>query len=172
MGVFDFFGKARGVPRESNRVPDLLKKDCWAFAEIPTESGVALIRYRTPVLYGQDAQGYGHVLKIVWAYAPEGSGAMPTRELSALMEVFENRFCPAVEHDAHAVLTAVLTFDGARQWVFYTGDVQECGARLEAIPQETEPYPLELTTEEDPEWRYLHDHIMKQVAWKNGPGVS
>ena len=62
------------------------------------------------------------------------------------MEAFENRFCQAVEHDAHAVLAAVLTFDGARQWVIYTSDVQECGARLEAMPQEPEPYPLELTS--------------------------
>jgi hypothetical protein len=50
--------------------------------------------------------------------------------------------------------------------VFYTRDVRECGKRLEAMPQETEPYPLELTTEDDPEWRYLRDEILKQVPWK------
>ena len=94
------------------------------------------------------------------------SGALPSDEQSAQMKVFEDRLCMAVERDAHAVLAAVLTFDGARQWVFYSGDVQELLARLGSMPQEAEPYPIELTTEEDPEWRYLHEQILKQVPWK------
>ena len=60
-----------------------------------------------------------------------------------------------------------LTFDGARQWVFYTSNVGECGARLEAMPQEAELYPLELTTEKDPAWRYLSEEILKQVPGTN-----
>ena len=150
----------------SGAVLELLKQDRWSMAEVPTQSGIALIRYRTPVLSGSDVKGYGHVLKIVWGYASEGSGAMPSQEQSEAMGSFEGRFCDAVECDAHAVLTAVLTFDGARQWVYYTGDVPECGARLEGMPQEAEPYPLELTTEEDPEWSYLRDRILKGVPWK------
>ena len=79
------------------------------------------------------------------------------------MKVFEERFCQAVEQDACAVLSAVLTFDGARQWVFYTDDVKGCAERLGAMPQETEPYPLELTAQDDPEWSYLRDEILKRV---------
>ena len=56
------------------------------------------------------------------------------------MRVFEDRLCDAWEHDAIAVLTAVLTFDGARQWVFYTADTEQCGSRLNAMPQEQERY--------------------------------
>lgn len=147
----------------------LLRRDQWDIAEVRTDGGVALIRYRTPVLSRRQVEGYDRVLKIVWAFSPDGTGALPTDEESARMKVFEDRFCEAVEHDGHAVLTAVLTFDGARQWVFYTGDVRECGARLEAMPQEAEPYPLELTTEQDPGWRYLHEEILKQVPWTDYP---
>jgi hypothetical protein len=57
----------------------------------------------------------------------------------------------------------VSTFDGARQWVYYTGDVSKCGERLTAISQSEEPYPKELTTERDPEWRYLRKEILKRV---------
>jgi hypothetical protein len=146
-----------------NAVVELLKRDHWDVAEVVTEVGVALIRYRTPVLTVTDVKSHGRVLKIIWAFANEGSGALPSDEQSAKMRVFEDRFCEAVERDAHAVLTAVLTFDGARQWVFYTGDVRECGARLGAMPQEADPYPLELTAEDDPEWRYLRDEILRQV---------
>ncbi len=103
------------------------------------------------------------MLKIVWPYAAENSGAMPATDDSELMAEFENRFCDAVEHDATAILTAVLTFDGARQWVFYTRDVQECGERLNTMPQNDEPYPLELTTEPDPDWRYLREEILTLV---------
>ena len=141
----------------------LLSRDVWDIAEVQTDFGVALIRYRTPVLRGRRVEGYERVLKIVWTFAEEGAGHLPSNASSEQMKVFENRFCRAVEHDGHAVLTAVLTFDGARQWVFYTGDVGECGARLEAMPQEAEPYPLELTAGEDPGWRYLSEEILQQV---------
>jgi hypothetical protein len=151
-----------------NPVSDLLKADRWSIAEILNNSDIAIgmIRYRTPVLSGREAQGYHKVLKVVWRYEPEDSGELPSTEQSTRMGVFEDRFCGAVEHDALAALVAVLTFDGARQWVFYTGDVRECGARLNAMPQEAEPYPLKLTSEADPEWRYLRDEILKQVPWQ------
>jgi hypothetical protein len=79
------------------------------------------------------------------------------------MEVFENRLVPALEGDALAALVAVLTFDGARQWVFYTSDVKACGGRLEAMPQERDPYPIELDAFADPEWGYLRDQILAGV---------
>ena len=96
-------------------VLDLLNRDVWDLAEVRTDSGVALIRYRTPVLVGRNVEGLDRVLKVVWAFAAEGAGAMPSNAQSEQMGVFEDRFCQAVEHDGHAVLTAVLTFDGARQ---------------------------------------------------------
>lgn len=98
-------------------VLDLLERDVWDLAEVSTDLGMALIRYRTPVLAGRHVEGYDRVLKIVWAYAEEGAGAQPSTEQSDQMGTFEDRFCDAVEHDGHAVLTAVLTFDGARQQV-------------------------------------------------------
>jgi hypothetical protein len=140
-----------------------MNRDVWDVAEVRTDSGLALLRYRTPVLGGHHVEGFERVLKIVWTFAEEGAGALPSTQQSEQMKLFEDRFCQAVEHDARAVLTAVLTFDGARQWVFYTGDVGECGARLEAMPQEAEPYPLELTTDMDPAWHYLSEEILKQV---------
>lgn len=37
------------------------------------------------------------------------------------------------------------------------------------MPQEAEPYPLELTTEKNPAWRYLSETILKQVSTKHVP---
>jgi hypothetical protein len=93
---------------------------------------------------------------------------MPTPEESEQMADFENRFCESVEHEATAILAAVLTFDGARQWVFYTRDVQKCGERLNS----SEPYPLELTAEQDPEWAYLREKVLKACSKLKLPGRS
>lgn len=66
----------------------------------------------------------------------------------------------AYEHDFHAVLTAVITTNGARQWIFYTSDIDECGQRLTAMPQENEPYPIELTADDDPDWSFLRQNVL------------
>lgn len=90
---------------------------------------------------------------------------MPDDSDSTAMAVFENRLCDAWENDGLAFLAAVLTFDVARQWVFYTDNVAECDERLAAIPQEADPYPIELATEEDPAWAYLRE-ILGPVDWE------
>ena len=155
------------IPTDTQKiatVADLIQSDRWEVAELRAASTVVgMIRYRTPVLSGKSVSGYTRVLKVVWPYAEEGSQGLPSAEQSLRMTVFEDRFVEAVEHDARAVLVAVLTFDGVRQWVFYTNDIADCGARLGAMPQEAEPYPLELTSDEDPAWQYLHDEILAQV---------
>jgi hypothetical protein len=92
---------------------------------------------------------------------------MPDEPTSAAMVSFERRLANAWEDDCLAVLTAVLTFDGARQWVYYTKDVPECGRRLNSMPQEPEPYPIELTAEQDPDWSYLRDQILARVNWQD-----
>jgi len=107
--------------------------------------------------------GFDRLLTIVWPYADEDTGTLPSADDSEQMAQFEDRFCKAVESDALAILTAVLTFDGARQWVFYTGDVAECGKRLSQMPQTSDPYPIELTTEADPEWAYLRNQVLARI---------
>jgi hypothetical protein len=145
----------------------MIKGDKCRLVEIKTESGPALIRFRTPVLGGTEVPGYPWMLAVLWAYAEPDTGALPSREAMEEMETFENRICEAFERDAQAVLVAVLTFDGARQWVFYTSDIDECGARLSAMPHEDKPYPIELEAREDPQWLYLREEILAQVDFEN-----
>ena len=120
-----------GENAKSPAVLELLRSDRWALAEVATSIGPGLIRFRTPVLSGRRRPGYGRALKVVWAYAAEGSGALPSDGDSARMSDFEDRLCEVVEHDAQAVLVAILIFDGARQWVFYTDDAREFLVRLD-----------------------------------------
>ncbi|MBS0265689.1 MAG: DUF695 domain-containing protein [Planctomycetes bacterium] len=146
-----------------NPVLKMIEGDKARVVKLTLQDGVALIRFRTPVLGGVDMPGYHWRLVVLWAYAEDGSGELPSPEASEAMDVFEERICEAWGHDNHAVWVAVLTFDGARRWVFYTSDVEECGRRLAEMPQEQEPYPIEVEAEEDPKWLYLREQILGHV---------
>lgn len=145
-------------------VIQMIKGDKARLVKRTTEEGdVALIRFRSPVLGGSEVPGYSWRLAILWPYADAESGAMPTSQAQQEMDVFEARLFEALGHDAHAVWVAVLTFDGARQWVFYTSDWEECGRRIAAMPQEAEPYPIEMEAAEDPKWLYLREQILSGI---------
>lgn len=149
---------------ETQAAIDLVRNDAWTVATVDASVGQAVIRYRTPLTTRGSIDRLAQLLSVTWVYANEGIGAHPTREDVEAMDHFENAICAALEHDALAVLTAVVTFDGARQWVFYTSDIRGCGERINCLPQNDEPYPLELTTQPDPNWDYLHDEVLKNVT--------
>lgn len=140
-------------------VERLLRADTWTLAEVERDCGIAMLRFRTPVLGGSGpAPGsHRHYVAVCWPYADEGSGELPGEGPSEAMSTFEDRLCGAVEPDALAALAVVLTFDGARQWVYYTDDVDEFARRLGAMPHDGDArYPVELTTGPDMTWARLH----------------
>jgi Family of unknown function (DUF695) len=145
------------------RVTSALVADTWELAKGRAEAGPLVFRYRTPILGPDGVEGYSRVLRILWLYGTEDSGAMPSTSDSTDMEQFEDRLCDVLEIDAHAFLAAVLTFDGARQWVFYISDVEECGRRLEGMPQNVDSYPIEIDAFDDPRWQYLRTEILLRV---------
>ncbi|MDJ0970873.1 MAG: DUF695 domain-containing protein [Kiloniellales bacterium] len=146
-----------------DRIRELVEKDVWALAEAHSAQGPMLKRFRTPILQPVDITSHRRVLRILWIYAEEGTGEMPSSEDSDRMEKFENLTCDALEKDHLAVLTAVVTFDGARQWVWYTSDVPACGQRINEMPQEEERYPIELDAFDDPDWGYLRNTILGSI---------
>ncbi len=153
----------RGDVMTESTPQDLISADRWAIAESEAPPRKGIIRFRTPVLSPHQVKGYPTCLRVLWAYASEGSGTLPDEPTSLQLQAFENRLVDAFEQDAVAVLTAVLTFDGARRWVFYTADIVACGTRIECMPQESEPYPIEIDMFNDPEWRYLRDEVLATV---------
>ena len=132
----------------------------WAVATGGDPQSPMLLRFRQPLPAPDEVAHLGEVLRVLWIYADEGTGALPTDEDADQMGRFENALCDALESDQTAVLTAVLTLDGARQWIFYTGDVQSCGDRINQMPQGEARYPLELDTFSDATWSYLRQDIL------------
>ena len=139
---------------------DLLEADRWTVCDGHIDQMPYTLRFREPVLQAHEPEDFSHLLRCVWPYALEGEGELPDEALLAELEQFENRLCDALEGSGKAVLAAVLTLDGARQWVFYTSDVAACGDLLNHMPQEESPYPIELDAQSDPEWSYLREQIV------------
>ncbi|MEM7261737.1 MAG: DUF695 domain-containing protein [Planctomycetota bacterium] len=149
-----------------SKVLQVLERDMWAGADGEDEAGPFLLRFRTPVIGADETGDHQHNLTVLWPYADEDRLELPEDDVSEAMNLFEDRLCAAWEEDGLAFLAAVLTFDGARQWVFYTRDVEECGKRLEAMSHEEEQYPIELNSTEDPRWEYVREDILGAIGWQ------
>jgi len=166
------FNRIRLFSGAPDPVHELIRGDQARVVKHTSAYGMALIRFRTPVLGGVEVPGYSWRLAVFWAYAEADSGALPSSQVREAMDVFEERLFEALGHDAHAVWVAVVTFDGARQWVFYTDDVEECGRRIAAMPQENDPYPIEMEAAKDPKWLYLREEVLATVEYGAEPGAT
>jgi hypothetical protein len=148
--------------RRSKQVASAMAGEQWKIVELVGAGGVDMLRYRTPVLGPHDVEGYENVLQILWAYADADSGAAPSRADSEAMGKFEDQLSEALESDALAYLAAVLTFDGARTWIFYTGDLSESSQRIVDITKGDQLYPIERDAFADPEWSFLRTTLLER----------
>ncbi|MEO1596879.1 MAG: DUF695 domain-containing protein [Pseudomonadota bacterium] len=135
----------------------------WSVATRDDADSPATLRFRRPVPSPNEVSDFSEVLRVLWIYADEGTGALPSQDDIKRMTRFEDDLCDALELDRTAVLAAVLTMDGARQWLLYTVDVQMCGIRINQLPQEETGYPLEIDTFSDPNWAYLREDILGPI---------
>jgi len=145
-------------------IEHLLREDRWKVAQGKVAESPFILRFRDPITSITNTAGYSQLLTILLPYVDEGSGALPSPEALAALDLFEDRLCGALEHDGHAMITAVLTFDGARQWVVYTEDIEACGQRITEMPQNADPYPIEMHARDDPEWNYLRREVLHVVS--------
>jgi hypothetical protein len=69
------------------------------------------------------------------------------------MADFESLLVPALSASGVAVLTAVLTHNGERSWLFYAGDLDQVRHSLDVLAAD---FPISFVAEPDPAWeRYL-----------------
>ena len=144
-------------------VAQILAADRWTLAEGECEGHPLILRYRQDFRGRPDVSAYPHLVRVTWHYAPNMAG-MPERAASEQMSVFEDWLVAAVEPERTAVLAAVVTHDGDREWLFYGADVRAFARALRAIPQGDERLPIDITTEPDPDWTTLHEDILSGLA--------
>lgn len=165
--LFAFFSTAACADTSTRlTIQQIIENDRWSVAEGTHQGKPLVIRYRGELSKKPDLRGFPRMVRIVWPYAANASG-MPDSAASVNMGVFEDRLMDAVEPGQNAILVAVLTNGGQREWLFYTASVAEFGKRLTAMPQEKDRYPIELSSESDPEWSAFYDNILPGIAHRN-----
>jgi hypothetical protein len=147
---------------KDNTLGKFLDNDDWAGVAGRHLTMPFNLRYRMAVLTKLKPDGYDQLVKVAWPFVMKNSIAMPEKDDAQRMYAFERSFCKSVKRHRIAILTAVFTVEGRRQWIFYTKDVEQCRCRLDHLLHRT-PYPVELKSQLDPEWSYLHEHILNRV---------
>ena len=143
----------------SAEVRSAIERDLWAMAEGENNDKPLMIRFRSEMRAVEDVTGYPDLLLINWSYEPDENG-LPTEAAIEEIDDFEDLLLAALEKDFHSAIVCVITNDSSRQWVFYTSGVDEAAVRINAMPQQTKPYPIELLTDDDAEWAYFKDNIL------------
>jgi hypothetical protein len=93
-------------------------------------------------------------LNIFWSLRESFENGFPTESELKRVHKFEDKLVEAVENDEFSILSIVLTGRNEREFVFHTSNPQEFINRLTNMPQEEEPYPIEIHCNDDEEWEY------------------
>lgn len=146
-------------------VKAIVAKDIWTLSEGTHNNKPLIIRFREQFQAKPDVSGYPKRLMVTWTY-DGGPFGMPDTEASDKMRKFEDRLIAAVETDLNAVLTAVITNDNKRTWVYYASSTATFGERLTKMPQEEKRYPITIEASDDKDWNYLHQEILAGLKEK------
>lgn len=130
----------------------------WSVAEGATDEYEFQIRFRK-FPESINTKAYPIRLNIFWQMDECFENGYPTEEELKRVHTFENRIVDAVEHDNFSIMSIVLTGNGQREFVFHTSDSHEFIDRLTNMPQEDDPYPLEIHSNDDEEWEYYFDEL-------------
>jgi hypothetical protein len=142
---------------------DALSVTTWALADGTVGSDPYLLRFREPLPAASARHGHSIRFSVLWSYGDKGAFP-PSPQEDAKMDRFEQHLCRAIERDGLAFLMAALTFGGSRHWVFYTSDGYACGTRIAQMPHDSEPYPIEMVAENDPDWSFFRSGIFGASA--------
>lgn len=130
--------------------------DNWTCGEVD-EDIPTLYRFRPQLQAFIDNGKYIHKLLIRWPYEPDTASELPSDEDMDLMADVEDALIEALEEDALAVMTAVITGSSIRRMIWYTANLEETGKRINEALSDFDQLPLELISSEEPDWaEYLH----------------
>jgi len=146
---------------EMKELRSIIDNDQWAVSEGTHNDLPLMVRFRNKLEPEINISNHPQLMQIYWNYSEHNSG-MPSKKDSGEMETFENRLVNALENDLTGILTAVITTNGFREWVYYTTSIDAFAEKLHNMPQENEPYPIEIETDNDSGWEYFFNHVRPQ----------
>lgn len=139
----------------SDSYPDLSQytiDDTWVVAESQIRDLPVIVRIRQNLMALAGHPKLGQRLRVVWKYESDSEFGLPRTEEMSVMDLCENALLSQLEHDNHAILTHILTGDCLRQWIFYTGDLEEAVERIRTVMDSDVETPIEATAMADETW--------------------
>jgi hypothetical protein len=143
-------------------VASIVEADKWTLAQGSHNGKPVVIRYRDGFESRPDISAYPHRLTVTWSFEPDKSG-MPSRASNDVMTAFEDHLIIALERDLSAVVTAVITNAGSRQWVIYAKSAGVCANRIKAIPRKSDASPIALDSDDDANWSFFYVAILDGI---------
>ncbi|MBN2877675.1 MAG: DUF695 domain-containing protein [Bacilli bacterium] len=125
----------------------------WTGVKFEHDGYTILLRYRQ---FDSDfpKKKYPERLNIFWINQQTSESGIPTEDELNAQQLFEDRLVEAVESDFHSVMSMILLGKNQKEFVFHTSSPNEFIQRLSDMPQEEDPYPIEINHNADPEWDY------------------
>lgn len=133
--------------------------DDWAVAEGYWDETPAIVRVRTGLDEWVADPTLPERVVVTWSYDPEQDSGFPMAGDLTAMQEFEDRLVEALETPAVALLTAVVTHKGNREWIFYSTKIDEFMALLNEEFAEDPHFPLEIYRTEDPHWEQYREIV-------------
>jgi hypothetical protein len=126
--------------------------DMWSAGEGGNDGTPFILRFR-PYLQDFIATGqYNKHFIITWPYDSNNTSLMPDEAELELMTAVEDALVNIFEHDVQCVLAFVYTGQNQKDWHWYSNNIEETGNRLNTALAEFDELPIELSSEDDPDW--------------------
>lgn len=131
----------------------------WCVAKITDSEtdqiGILSIRNRKPSL--AETHPLTQAVMIEWPYQSDDS--LPSSELFAEMTRFGEAIDALTDDNGFSVSMMTRTGFGKREWLFYTSDYERFMGTFNQLLAGHEPYPIQITHGDDPEWSIWQEMI-------------
>jgi len=125
----------------------------WVLADGTLKDQPITIRYRDQVQEQLESDQYQQCIQISWqAQEQDPETGYPSAAELEKIDAFNQKLMAAVETEQHGLLVMVLMCEGVNQWIMYSKDIKQVQQDLNTIPTDTGLYPIEVTSDEDPQW--------------------
>ncbi|MCW1717508.1 DUF695 domain-containing protein [Pseudoalteromonas sp. A3] len=129
----------------------------WNIADKKVNGTVGLIRYRPELHFLLGHTNYPKKLTIFWDFEQSNSSGLPSDAQIEEMRQFEDAIVPVLDDDRLAIFVFTYTFNGTREWHFYTNDISSVGERINSALSKFAKLPIEMQVETDERWSKLRE---------------
>jgi hypothetical protein len=125
----------------------------WAVATGKINGMPLILRYITSV--PQNSTKYPHLIVITWRYKGTANG-MPDKTTGEKMVLLEGLLDKKLEPPGSALMTAVVTGNGVKEWQWYSRDEKETMRFLNEALSGQSVFPIQISLDDDPAWQAYH----------------